>query len=235
MVIILWSLLAAVNLIIQLRYFSTPSPGLYTAKRISTPTLLVCAALVIVITSGEFLHPETILLLAMGLGELGIEGSSVVESEGPRDGQGASWMVTAAGVLFLLVNLTLGTILLLREPSLLGLLTGAALVVSIVLLLGRLYQIPGTILFQIRVYSIGLAVLAAGAFSSLFSGPEGLGIAGLLLTISDSLVLWRMGADWDSESPAGCRRLRSFLVVILLLYYSFMAVMIQSASPFVNW
>ena len=56
---------------------------------------------------------------------------------------------------------------------------------------------------------------------------EPLGRAALVLTVSDSLVLIRMGANWDKRSQAGFRIQLVFLVMILLLYYAFIWLLIR--------
>ena len=229
---LLWLLLIFANLIIQITYFRNPSHTLYLAKRITTPAMLWGAVLVIVMTTGRFAPLECSILLAMGLGEIGIEGSQVVEARTEAPDTKTPWVVTAAGVLFLLVNISLGIVLLVDRLSIYGLILGPAAVILMVLLLRRTYVIPDTVRFQVAVYAVGLAVLAAGAVSALVSSPGHLGIAGLVLTVSDSLVLWRMGAAWDKAEHKGYRRLFSFLVVILLLYYGYIGVLINRAAPF---
>ncbi len=229
---LLWILLIIANLIIQLTYFRNPSPTLYLAKRITTPAMLWGGAAVIFMTTGRFALLECSILLAMGLGEIGIEGSQVVEARTEAPEAKTPWTVTAAGVLFLMVNVTLGVVLLVDSFSIIGIILGPAAVILMVLLLRHTYVIPDTVRFQVTVYAVGLAVLAAGAVSALVSGLDSLGIAGLVLTVSDSLVLWRMGAGWDKADPKGYRRLFAFLVVILLLYYGYIGVLIDRAAPF---
>ena len=54
----------------------------------------------------------------------------------------------------------------------------------------------------------------------------------MILTVSDSLVLIRMGAGFDKTTPGGRRNLLILMVVILLLYYVYMGVLISTGSPF---
>lgn len=228
---LLWLLLAATSLTVQLLYFyNEESRRLFLAKKITTPMLLLGGLFVLVLNTGGFPAIEGTVLLAMGLGELGIEGSQVVEF---REGDGSDaaeqprtpWTVTAAGVLFLLVNVFLGGVLLLRVQStqslLLSTLFGFAVVAIMALLTIRSYRPAATVRTQLLAYSGGLAILAAGAFSNLATGLEPLGRAALVLTVSDSLVLIRMGANWDKRTRAGARTQLAFLVVILLLYYAY--------------
>ena len=243
---LLWLILILANFLVQMTWFNRPRPGLRTARRITTPLMLFGALAVIQLTSGAVPLIQGLLLAAMGLGEIGIEGSQVVES---RDGAAPAktpWTVTAAGTLFLAVNIFLGVVLLVSVRSaaaiLIGIGSGLIVVGTVTMVLIRIHRPLPEIRFQILMYTGGLAVLAAGALSRLAilitgnpggpSGPGHLGLAGLILTVSDSLVLWRMGASWDSRQVAGRRRLGVFLVVILLLYYLYIGVLIDSASPF---
>ena len=77
-----------------------------------------------------------------------------------------------------------------------------------------------------------LVVLAAGAIAALFGPISRLGIAALILTGSDSLVLIRMGAGLDKGTPGEKRILLILLISILLLYYVYMGVLISTGSPF---
>jgi hypothetical protein len=77
-------------------------------------------------------------------------------------------------------------------------------------------------------------VLAAGAVAALFGPVSGLGLAAIILTVSDSLVLIRMGAGFDKTTPRGKRILLILMVLILLLYYVYMGVLISTGSPFVG-
>lgn len=230
---LLWLLIAAVNLAAQWLYFhNQESRGLYLAKKITTPMLLFGGLIVVVLGSGRFPFIEGTVLLAMGLGELGIEGSQVVEYRDGNDrvGTGTPWTVKAAGVLFLLVNLFIGTVLLIRveSPQLLLFWTfsGFASVAILALLIVRWWRPTAETRTQVLAYSGGLAILAAGAFSNLAAGLEPLGRAALVLTVSDSLVLVRMGANWDKRTPAGFRIQLTFLVGILLLYYVYIWLLI---------
>jgi hypothetical protein len=229
---ILWLMLIITNFIIQMYYFKVPSRTLHAARRITTPGMLFWSCGVMIISTGELVFPEVPLLLAMGIGELGIEGSQVVESQEGRPPERTPWTVTAAGVLFLLVNVFLGTVLFIRNPSVAGILIGTGGVGTLVFLIDRSHVISRSVRLQLRLYAAGLAVLASGAFASLLAEPGYLAFAGMILTVSDSLVLWRMGADWNRAASADRWKLRSFLVLILLLYYAFMAVLIDGVSPF---
>lgn len=82
------------------------------------------------------------------------------------------------------------------------------------------------------LYSASIMVLFAGALSDIMGGVSTLGIAAAILTVSDSLVLVRMGADFKKNTASGFRILFVFLVGILLLYYVYMGVLIQIESPF---
>lgn len=230
---ILWIILVLGNFIVQLLYFfNDRSPGLFAAKKATTPLLLFGALAVVVFNTGSFSLIPGAILLAMGLGELGIEGSQVVESGESK----MPWSVTAAGILFLLVNLFLGITLLIRAGSrqslFLGIFLGFAVVALMAFLIVKLGSPSTETRFQLIIYSAGLAVLAAGALSNLLGGMGMLGRAALILTVSDSLVLIRMGADWKKESRSGRGILLSFLVMILLLYYMFIALLIGTAVPF---
>ncbi|RLE17566.1 MAG: hypothetical protein DRJ50_13915 [Actinobacteria bacterium] len=231
---LLWLLIAATNFAVQLlNFYNEESRRLYLAKKITTPMLLFGGLVVVVLSAGEFPKIAGTILLAMGLGELGIEGSQVVEFRNGEDRvrKGTPWTVTAAGVLFLLVNLFIGVILLMRVESppilLLGTLSGFATVAILALLVIRLCRPTSETRTQLLAYSGGLAVLAAGAFSSLATGLEPLGRAALVLMVSDSLVLVRMGANWDKRNLSGFRIQLAFLVVILLLYYLYIWLLIQ--------
>ena len=74
--------------------------------------------------------------------------------------------------------------------------------------------------------------LAAGAVAALFGPASGLGVAALILTVSDSLVLIRLGAGFDKAKPSEKRNLFILMLVILLLYYVYMGVLIDTGSPF---
>jgi hypothetical protein len=237
----LWFILVCANFTLQLLYFfNTRSRGLFAARKVSTPLLLFGALAVVVVRTGGFTVVPGAVLLAMGLGELGIEGSQVVEG-GNRDdvqhsGKGPGWTVIAAGTLFLLVNLFIGITLLRQAGSprivLIGIAAGFAAVFAMVLPVLRIFRPPADVRFQVTVYSAGLAVLAGGALSDLFGGPGSLGRAALVLTISDSLVMIRMGANWNGKSRTGRILLFVFLVTILILYYLFIALLMGTSGEF---
>jgi hypothetical protein len=236
----IWFAVAGVNLIAQVWYFfADENRMLYAAKRITTPLLLLLAFVFSLINRGGLtLIPGTILL-AMGLGEIGIEGSSVVQStpgNANRFGRLESLVVTAAGVIFLLVNVVLGSYVwrLAVEsglPGWEGIAAGmgiSALVLSGVLLTTiRIRRPEKTIVSQMVIYAIGLWVLFAGTLISIFAGALMSVVvqAGAILSVSDTLVLIRMGAGWKKESMGQRRTLLAFLIIILLLYYWFMYLM----------
>ncbi len=134
------------------------------------------------------------------------------------------------------MNLFLGITLLSRVESrqsfYLGTALGFGIVMMMVLFVIIRYRPPAEIRTPLLLYSVGLAILAAGAFSNLFGGIGTLGRAALVLTASDSLVLIRMGAGWNKDRPSGRWTLIVFLVIILLLYYFFIALLIGMAVPF---
>ncbi len=231
---LVWLSIAAANLSAQLlNFYNEESRRLYLAKKITTPMLLFGGLVVVALSAGEFPEIAGTILLAMGLGELGIEGSQVVEFRKSEDRvrTGTPWTVTAAGILFLLVNLFIGVDLLVRIKSpqilLLGTFSGFATVAILAFLVIRLCRPTSETRIQLLAYSGGLAILAAGAFSNLADGLEPLGRAALVLTVSDSLVLVRMGANWDKRNPTGFRIQLAFLVVILWLYYVYIWLLIQ--------
>ena len=235
---IAWTVLVLINFTLQLAWFRHPGKGLFMAKKVSTPLLLFGALGVILFNTGSVPLIQGLILLSMGLGELGIEGSSVVESRRSESGNkedpvGTSWIVTAAGVLFLAVNIGLGTVLLVRYAApariLLSSTAGILAVAAMVAALFRVHPPKKETRLQISLYAIGLAVLAAGAAASL-AKADWLGRAALVLSISDSMVLWRMGADWTPEKHPDREKLLSFLVIILLLYYLYIMLLMTSAS-----
>ena len=83
------------------------------------------------------------------------------------------------------------------------------------------------------IYAASIMILFAGALTDIYKGISLLGIAAAILTVSDSLVLIRMGADFKKNTVSGFRILFGFLVGILLLYYVYMGVLIHMGSPFV--
>jgi hypothetical protein len=100
----------------------------------------------------------------------------------------------------------------------------SALVLSGVLLTTiRIRRPEKTIVSQMVIYAIGLWVLFAGTLISIFAGALMSVVvqAGAILTVSDTLVLIRMGAGWKKESMGQRRTLLAFLIIILLLYYWF--------------
>ncbi|MDC7226519.1 MAG: hypothetical protein PQJ61_07120 [Spirochaetales bacterium] len=227
-----WLLLSAANFIIQLLYFyRDSSTGLFRAKKITTPLLLFSGLLIVIVNhSGVPLVPG-VILLAMGLGELGIEGSSVVEKHGGEEaGAGGSIIVLLAAILFLLVNIFLGIVLIHRNGAA-GLpaasaiaigITGLKLVISI-----RVFKPEAVVRTQMLLYGAGLAVLCSGGIADLMNGLSRLGLAALVLVVSDTLVLIRMGAGFDKSTKSGFRTLLIFLIVILVLYYFYIWLLIS--------
>ena len=234
-----WILLAAFNFIIQLAYFHNESKkGLFVAKKITTPLLLFSAFLIVLLKSGGFPLIPSVILLAMGIGELGMEGSSAVqanEAEKPSE-TGTSPIVILSGVLFLLVNIFIGIFLLTSkaEPAIIitSLVISAIIIALIVFTTIKAFSPPKDIRTQTILYSIGLAVLFAGALADLRRGITTLGIAACLLTLSDTLVLIRMASGISKGTPRGFKTQLVFLVIILILYYVYMGVLIQIQSPF---
>ncbi len=228
----IWMAFAAFNLFIQLMYFFRDSSLiLFNVKKISTPVLLFGGFLIVIAEYGSFQVIPCIIFLAMGLGEIGIEGSSVVEThEGESAGAGGSVIVMIAAILFLLVNIFIGMVLLVqngwsRFAVSIGfsiLLIGMMLVISI-----RIFKPGGELRNQMLIYSAGLVILLSGVLSDAVGGLSNLGRAGLILSISDSLVLIRMGAEFDKKSRAGFSILLSFLIIILFLYYLYMWTLIN--------
>jgi len=222
-----WIALVALNFAVQGIDFASERRGrAYAVKRITTPMLLFGALVLAWIRAGSFPGLPGGILLAMGLGEIGIEGSPVVQNgEMPER---TPWTVTAAGLLFLGVNLVLGVALLGssggRPTAILGALAGGVVFAGVldvlVLRFGRNAAAQRT---NLILYSAGLAVLAAGVLADAAGGFGALGRAAALLTVSDSLVLIRMGAGWRRENPSERRILGAFLAVILILYVLFMA------------
>jgi hypothetical protein len=237
MLVPFWFAVAAVNFIAQIWYFFRDgSRGLYAAKRITTPMLLFGALAVLVVQRGGFSFMPGAVLLAMGLGEIGIEGSSVVESRAgtpPRPLETA--MVTVAGILFLVVNLVIGIWLIREAISPANVRVGAAasialgsasLIAATVLVVIRLRKPAAATAGQMGIYAGGIWVLLTGALYDvlLMPGISRLGLAALILSVSDTLVLIRMGAGWQKDIPGERAVLLTFLAVILLLYYLFIAV-----------
>ncbi len=235
----LWILLAVTNLAVQWAHFrNDQSARLYTAKKITTPLLLLLALLIVILETKGFPLIPGAILLAMGLGELGMEGSDVVQSkaEGEGEKKADSIIVVMAGVLFLLVNLFIGITLIVRNwylPTvLISLLISAVVLFGIFFLTIRSFKPVPETRTQMLLYLIGIFILFTGALVDINSGISLLGIAATILTVSDSLVLIRMGANFRKNTASGYKILGAFLVVILLLYYVYMGVLIQIGSPF---
>lgn len=241
--IIAWAALAAANFIIQLLYFrQDDSQILYMAKRITMPLLLLLSGL-IAISSGEtFALVPAGLLIAMGIGEIGIEGSPVVEDTSNKTGTHsavARLMVTSAGVIFLLVNIVLGVYLMGPSISagiipiptlvLISLLSGIALLILIFAVF-RLRHTERNLRAQMIIYALGIWVLATGAAIGMLGKAGNIAMAGGILAISDSLVLVRMGAGWKKSHPRERIILACFLIAILLLYYAFMFLMMMASG-----
>lgn len=234
-----WLLLAGVNFVIQLTYFyNDRKQGLFIAKKITTPLLLFSALLIVIFESGGFPLIPCVILLAMGIGELGIEGSSAVQAKKNNSGPetGTSLIVLLAGILFLLVNVFIGVILMIQNnhqsviPT--SLTISILIIALIVFLTVKTFSPPKDIRMQTVLYAIGLTVLFAGALADIRTGISTLGIAACLLTLSDTLVLIRMGSGISKETSRGFRIQLGFLVVILIIYYVYMGALIQMKSPF---
>jgi hypothetical protein len=100
------------------------------------------------------------------------------------------------------------------------------------MLVFKLFAPEKSVRTQLLLYAPGLVVLAAGAVAALFGPVSRLGVAAMILTVSDSLVLIRLGAGLDKATPSGRRILLVLMVGILLLYYLYMGVLISTGSPF---
>lgn len=234
---LLWTFLVVVNLIVQILCFRRDEDrSLHWVKKVTTPLLLFSAFLILWVHSGTVSSVASIILLMMAIGELGMEGSNVVTSQDGPPSALDKWSVTIAGILFLLVNVLLGTVLLIQIgaalPIAIGFCVSLALVASMLLLVFKTFSPEKTVRTQMLLYSPGLVVLAAGAVAALFGPVSHLGVAGLILTVSDSLVLIRLGAGFDKEVSSERRKLFALMAVILLLYYVYMGVLIDSGSPF---
>lgn len=233
-----WLLLAAANFAVQLAYFRRDrSAALFAAKKITTPLLLLYGLAVVVLHRGSLPLIPGAILAAMGIGEIGIEGSSVVEADKPETGSSnSSLSVTLAGLLFLLVNVFIGVRLIAesgRPAAVAAAVPSALIIIGLkVLFLLRRFRPNADTRFQIVLYSFSLFVLLSGTLTSLFTGLSLLGAAAGILTLSDTLVLTRMAAGFDKGAPAGRRALLVLLVVILLLYYLFIALLIHLGAPF---
>jgi hypothetical protein len=233
----LWIALVIANLVIQvLCFFRDQNQPLFWAKKVTTPLLLFSAFLILWYHSGTFLSVASIILLAMAIGEIGMEGSNAMTSQGGTPTALERWGVTLAGVLFLLVNVFLGAVLLVRVgaafPIAIGFGAAIALVTTMLLLVFQIFDPEKSVRTQLLFYAPGLVVLAAGAIAALFGPISRLGVAAIILTISDSLVLIRLGAGFDKTTPRGRRVLLILMVGILLFYYLYMGVLISTGSPF---
>jgi hypothetical protein len=233
----LWIALVIANLVIQvLCFFRDQNQPLFWAKKVTTPLLLFSAFLILWYHSGTFLSVASIILLAMAIGEIGMEGSNAMTSQGRTPTALERWGVTLAGVLFLLVNVFLGAVLLVRVgaafPIAIGFGAAIALVTTMLLLVFQIFDPEKSVRTQLLFYAPGLVVLAAGAIAALFGPISRLGVAAIILTISDSLVLIRLGAGFDKTTPRGRRVLLILMVGILLFYYLYMGVLISTGSPF---
>ena len=98
---ILWIVLVVANLVVQiLCFFRDESRPLFWAKKATTPLLLFSAFLILWYHSGTAFSVAGIILLAMGVGEFGMEGSNVVTSQGGPPTALERWAVTIAGCCF---------------------------------------------------------------------------------------------------------------------------------------
>ena len=101
---VLWIALVAANLVIQiLCFFRDESKPLFLAKKVTTPLLLFSAFLILCYHSGTVFSVASIILLAMAVGEIGMEGSNAMTSQGGTPTALERWAVTLAGLVFLLV------------------------------------------------------------------------------------------------------------------------------------
>jgi hypothetical protein len=242
-IVMAWLLLAAGNLAVQIAYFvEDRHSGLRKAKKITTPALLFLGLLVVIDRTGGFPPVPGLILAAMGFGEIGMEGSTVVESRRMGNGDdakaaGIPLSVTAAGALFLAVNVFIGVVLLVENAGKLGVTAGvpaSLLLIAAAVFAVILYFKPSReTRIQIILYAAGLAVLFTGAFSDVLGGVTNetgmtiLGKAAVVLTVSDFLVLFRMASGYDKKTTAGYRKLFVLLVVILSLYYLFIGMVIR--------
>ncbi len=217
----LWLLLAWLNFTIQILYFfHDESRFLFILKRITTP-LLLFGALLLLLSNGRpaALIPALVLAM-MGIGETGMEVSRVEESrkaEPPPAG-------TRRGSTPLVLSFALG-------PALAALAVSLVLIALMDALVIRGFHPEPAVRSQMLIYSGGLVILFSGVIRDFSSGVSVLGLAAAVLSLSDSLVLIRMGSGWNKRSPGGFRVLLVFLAVILLLYYSFMILMTRSSVP----
>jgi hypothetical protein len=184
-----WITLVIANFVLQLLYFfNDRNRLLFLAKKITTPLLLFGGLAVVIVSSGGFPIIPGIVLLAMGLGEMGIEGSTVVESKTDLNrstaGRGTPW--TRSRI--------------------------------------RICNYDGPVYYHSLPTSGGNSDTAVVVFGRI--GDSG------RRCVSDSLVLIRKGAGWNKDRPSGHWTLMVFLIIILLLYYLFIALLIGMAAPF---
>lgn len=242
----LWLVLVLGNFIIQIAYFIDDSKkSLYLGKKVTTPLMLGFALFIVVLGKNSFPVVPGLIFLAMGIGEMGIEGSYVVENRAGGDLQKSlkttklsQVIVTTAGVLFLLVNIGIGGYLLLQYQYIWHVII-TCLVSSIailIILFQALHQFKPdqATAKNMMLYGIGIIILFAGAMLNVWEEASLLGWAAALLTISDTLVLIRMGADYDKNTVSGFWTLLMYLIVILLVYYTFMGLLIHMIVPF-SW
>ena len=234
---LLWIALVVANLVVQvLCFFRDENRPLFWAKKVTTPLLLFSGFLMLWYPSGTAFSVASVILLAMGVGEIGMEGSNAMTSQGGTPTALERWAVTLAGLLFLLVNVFLGAVLLVRIgaafPIAIGFGAAVALVTAMLMLVFKIFAPEKSVRTQMLLYAPGLVVLAAGAVATLFGPVSRLGVAAIILTVSDSLVLIRLGAGFDKTTPRGKHILLILMVGILLLYYVYMGVLISTGSPF---
>ncbi len=235
MIMIVWITLMAANLMIQIAYFFHDSSSIfYTAKRVSTPLLLFWGLIFSMAEQGGLTLVPGAIFLAMGMGEIGIEGSTVVEERKAQPGKLSILAVNIAGGIFLLVNIFLGGLLVFRSHAFfegemwkLPASAAAALVIiyTVVSLLLHNGRPDAGKAAQIRLYAVSVWVLLSGALVNILSGGSPAGYAAATLSISDTLVLIRMGSRWKKSDPSQRRILFVFLLGILLLYYGFMIIL----------
>jgi hypothetical protein len=235
----LWIILAVSNLVVQTGHFyNEQNHRFFIAKKLTTPLLLFLALLIVILKVKSFPLIPCAILAAMGIGELAVEGSNLVQptKENSNDDQKASIWVTLAGVLFLLVNIFIG-VSLIRLGDL-GSVVFICLLISLLSILlifsqvFRIFEPNPEVKTQMMIYSVGIIILFTGALVDMTRGISTLGVAATILTISDSLVLIRMGCGFDKNSKSGFNILLGFLVIILLLYYCYMGVLVHIGSPF---
>lgn len=100
---LLWLALVVTNLAVQiLSFLRGGSQPLHWAKKVTTPLLLFAGFLILWHHSGTAFSVASTIRLAMGVGEIGMEGSNVVASRGGSPAALERWAVAIAGLLFLL-------------------------------------------------------------------------------------------------------------------------------------